>query len=50
LIEARLQVPMIEAAIRDLTRELTGKIKQHLEEPAEVLEELEEVGENIVEE
>jgi ketopantoate reductase len=36
LIEARLQVPMIEAAIRDLTRELTGKIKQHLEEtPAE---------------
>lgn len=35
LIEARLQVPMIEAAIRDLTRELTTKIKQHLETPAE---------------
>ena len=35
LIEARLQVPMIEAAIRDLTRELTAKIKEQLSSKVE---------------
>lgn len=31
LIEKRMEMAMVEAAVRDLTRELSGKIKEHFE-------------------
>ena len=41
LVEKRLGLALIEAALRDLTRELSGKIKESLEAAVEVAPEAE---------
>lgn len=48
LVEKRLEMAMIEAAVRDLTRELTGKIKEALEAPV-AEEAVEVVAEEVTE-
>lgn len=36
LVERRLDLALVEAGIRDLTRELSAKIKEHLEAASEL--------------